>query len=511
MNRRDLLGGAIAAPLLAGLARRALGATPSAAAAPAGPVPFDANVVRQAARDLAAKPYQAPDRKLPDALAKIDYDQYRAIRFRPDRALWRNTNLPFQVQFFHRGFLYLDRVDLFEVADGKAMPILYNADLFEFGAMARPGNDDIGFAGFRIHTPFNRPDYFDELCVFLGASYFRAVGKNQGYGLSARGLAIKTADPAGEEFPLFRSFWLERPQQNAGAMVVHALLDSPSAAAAFRLTIRPGEDTVFDVEMTLSPRVDLDRAGIAPMTSMFYFDANDRAGVDDYRRAVHDSDGLLMLSGRGEQVWRPLANPIDLQISVFGDTSPRGYGLMQRKRDFASYEDLEARYERRPSIWVEPIGDSGDGAVTLIEIPTREEIHDNIVAFWRPKLPIKAKGEYGYTYRLHWCGLPPIPATLATVVDTRAGLGFDKKSRLFVLDIAGESLKSLPADAKLTLQVSADHGKIANAVVQPNPVTSGLRASFEMNPDGAKSVELRAQVMNDATPVCEVWLYRWTG
>jgi glucans biosynthesis protein len=505
-----MLGGAIAAPILAGLARRAH-AAPSPAAKPATPQPFDANVVRQAARDLAAKPYQPPDRKLPDTLAKIDYDQYRQIRFRPDHALWRGTNLPFQAEFFHRGFLYLDRVDIFEVADGKSQPIAYSADMFDFGALPRPGDDDIGFAGFRIHTPLNRPDYFDELCVFLGASYFRAVAKGQGYGLSARGLAIKTADPGGEEFPLFRTFWLERPQQGAGAIVVHALLDSPSAAGAFRFTIRPGEATVFDVEMTLLPRVDIDKAGIAPMTSMFLFDANDRAGVDDYRRAVHDSDGLLMANGRNERLWRPLANPTDLQISVFGDTSPRGYGLMQSKRDFASYEDLEARYEKRPSLWVEPIGDAGEGAITLFEIPTKEEIHDNIVAFWRPKAVLKAKGEYGFTYRLHWCGPPPLPARLAMVTDTRAGLGSDGKSRLFVLDIAGETIKTLPPDAKLTLAASADHGKVANAVVQPNPVTSGLRASFEIDPDGAKSVELRAQVMNDAAPVSEVWLYRWTS
>jgi glucans biosynthesis protein len=505
LHRRDLLGGAIAAPLLASVARHAHAATP-----PAGPQAFDANVVRQAARDLAAKPYQAPDRKLPDALSKLDYDQYRAIRFRPDRALWRG-GLPFQVEFFHRGFLYLDRVDVFEVVDGKSSPILYNADLFDFGAMARPGNDDIGFAGFRIHAPFNKPDYFDEICVFLGASYFRAVGKGQGYGLSARGLAIKTADPGGEEFPLFRTFWLERPAQGAGAMVVHALLDSPSASAAFRFTIRPGADTVFDVEMTLCPRVDIDKAGVAPMTSMFYFDANDRTGVDDYRRAVHDSDGLQLLTGNGDQIWRPLANPTDLQISVFGDAGPRGYGLMQSKRDFAAYDDLEARYEKRPSLWVEPIGDAGEGGVMLIEIPTREEIHDNIVAFWRPKAPLKAKAEYGFTYRLHWCGVAPIATKLAQVTDTRAGLGFDKKSRLFVLDLAGENIKGLPQDAKLTLQVSADHGKIANAVVQPNPVTSGLRASFELDTGGSKVVELRAQVMNDAAPVSEIWLYRWTS
>ncbi len=504
MFRRELLAGAAATAL----AR-------AASAAPA-PTAFDGNTVRQAARDLAAKPYQAPDRKLPDGFAKMDYDQYRAIRFRPDQALWREAKLRFQVEFFHRGFLYLDRVEIFEVDAGHATAVRYRPEMFQFDPPAQAlasaaGSDDIGFAGFRIHSPVNRPDYFDEICVFLGASYFRAVAKGQGYGLSARGLAIKTADPSGEEFPLFRAFWLERPQPGADAMVVSALLDSPSAAGAYRFTIRPGADTIFDVESTVYPRTDIALAGIAPMTSMFYFDANDRAGIDDYRRAVHDSGGLLMLSGRGEQLWRPVANPRDLQISAFADTGPRGYGLLQRKREFSFFLDLEARYEKRPSLWVEPIGDAGDGAMMLYEIPTREEIHDNIVAFWRPKEPLKAKGEYGFTYRLHWCDQPPIPDGLGRVLDTRCGLGADGKSRLFVLDIPADGLPRLPPDAKLTLQISATPGKVANAVVEANPVTAGLRASFELDPAGAKAVELRAQVMNGAAPVTEVWLYRWTS
>ncbi len=510
MHRRDLLAGAIAMPVVARFGHQARAAN-APAAPPSTPQPFDANVVRRAARELAAKPFQAPDRKLPDAISKLTYDQYRAIRFRPDRALWRGLDVKFQVEFFHRGFLYLDRVDIYEVVGGKSQPIIYSPDLFDFDATPRPDNDDIGFAGFRIHSPINRPDYFDEVCVFLGASYFRAVAKGQGYGLSARGLAIKTADPSGEEFPVFRTFWLERPEPGAGAMVVDALLDSPSAAAAFRFTIRPGDETVFDVEMMLYPRTDMDKAGIAPMTSMFYFDANERAGFDDYRRAVHDSDGLLMLTGHGEQLWRPVSNPNSLQVSVFGDSGPRGFGLMQSKRDFFAYEDLEAHYEKRPSLWVEPIGDAGDGGMILIEIPTREEIHDNIVAFWRPKQPLKAKAEYGFTYRLHWCGTAPIPRQLAVFTDTRAGLGFDKKSRLFVLDLAGEIIKTLPKDAKLSLMASAFHGKIANPVVQPNSETGGLRASFEIDTDGAKAVELRAQVMNGTTPVSEVWIYRWTA
>ena len=230
------------------------------------------------ARDLAAKPYRAPETDLPRALADLDYDRYRMLRFDPQRALWRGTDLPFQVQLFHRGFLYKDRVALHEVSEGRARPIAYDPALFDFGAVERPPASELGFAGFRIHGPLNRPDYFDEICAFLGASYFRAVGKGQGYGLSARGLAIRTADPAGEEFPVFRAFWLERPRAGVNSLVVHALLDSPSAAAAFRFTVRPGEDTVFDVEATVFPRADIAAAGIAPLTSMFFFGRGGRGG-----------------------------------------------------------------------------------------------------------------------------------------------------------------------------------------------------------------------------------------
>lgn len=264
MNRRDFLA-ASALPLVSGVAPGLL------SPAHAQPVPFDRAIVRQIARDLASKPYKAPSEKLPDNLANIDYDRYRAIRFLPERALWRGEKVPFEVQFFHRGFFYKNRVDIFEVKDGKASIIPYQPDLFSFGDLAPPGPAvDLGFAGFRLHAPINKPDYYDEVCVFLGASYFRAVAKGQIYGLSARGLSINTGEAKGEEFPFFKTFWIEKPAPGANSIVVHALLDSESAAAAYRFTIRPGDTTVFDVEMAIYPRVDLTHAGLAPMTSMFF-------------------------------------------------------------------------------------------------------------------------------------------------------------------------------------------------------------------------------------------------
>jgi glucans biosynthesis protein len=471
--------------------------------------PFDAQAVRRTAQEFAQKPYKAPDTSLPKGFDNLDYDAYRSIRFLPERALWRDQNLPFQVQFFHPGFIFTDRVDIYEVSGGRARQIPYSSALFDFGKVKPPPEDStIGFSGFRLHAPINRPDYYDEVGVFLGASYFRAVAKGQVYGLSARGLSVRTADPKGEEFPAFRTFWIEKPAQHTNSIVVHALLDSPSAAAAFRFTIRPGATTVYDTEMALYPRSDIAEAGIGSGTSMYFFDANDRIGVDDFRPAVHDSDGLAIRNGRGEELWRPLTNPTDLQVSYFGDVNPRGFGLMQRERDFFAYDDLEAHFEKRPNLWVEPIGDWGEGTVNLIEIPTKEEIHDNIVAFWRPKDTLKAKGEYTYTYRQHWGFDQPNQVQLARFVKTSVGQGPDD-TRRFVLELTGEMLKGADP-AAFKANVSAGKGEIRNLVLQPNTETGGLRISFQLATKREPLIELRAQLMQQDKPVSEVWLYRWT-
>ena len=473
---------------------------------------FDASTVPQIARALAAVPYKAPDRDLPEPLKALTYDGYRKIRYIPDHAIWRDKKLPFEVQLFHRGFFYQDRVDIFEVNAGQATPIVYSPSLFQFEDVAAPPNNvDLGFAGFRLHAAINRTDYFDEICAFLGASYFRAVAKDQIYGLSARGLSLNTAGQGGEEFPLFKSFWLERPQPNANSVVVHGLLDSPSASAVMRFTIRPGEATIFDVQMTIYPRVEINQPGIGTATSMFFFGPNDRQGVDDYREEVHDSDGLSMWTGREEQLWRPLTNPSKLQISTFTDTSPRGFGLMQRHRDFLSYDDLEARYEKRPSLWMEPIGDWGNGAVELIEIPSSRETDDNIVAFWRPNEPLHAKGEYSFVYRLHWGRGSAQPSTLATISNTRIGAGYDAGTRLIVIDLIGDHPASLPPEAHLTVEASNAPNPIKNAIIQSNPETGGWRVSFELATDQSPVIELRAFVSVGDKKASEIWTYRWAS
>ncbi len=482
------------------------------------PQPFTPAAVRARARDLASRPYAAPATTVPDAIRNLSYDQYRDIRYRPDAAIWKAENLPVELQLFHLGHVYAEPVAINLVSEGASRHVVFSPDLFNYGPLVPQPIpvEDVGFSGFRLHGPFNGPDYFDEFAVFQGASYFRAIGKGQTYGLSARGLAIDTAEPDGEEFPAFREFWIEKPRPGTNSLVVHALLDSPSTTGAYRFTIRPGADTVIDVEVTLYPRVDIEKIGLAPLTSMFYFSPQDRAGIDDFRPAVHDSDGLLIWNGHGEWLWRPLVNPETLQISAFLDEHPQGFGLMQRDRDFPAYQDLEARYERRPSLWVEPIGDWGTGSVILVEIPTNSEIHDNVVAFWRPAEPLKAGEDQQITYRLSWCNEVPADQGLARVVSTMNGRvpadGSSKPpdDRLIVIDFAGGPLDSLGPEEVVVPDITASAGQVFPGTIQFNPETGGRRVAFGFEPGDPGGVDLRCALLRDDQRISEVWVYRWS-
>lgn len=500
MRRREVLCGSASLLLALGT---------SAGAADDPDTPFDNDTVPALARQLAAKPFKAPDSTLPAELNNLEYSAYQSIRFKPDHALWRNQGTNFTAEFFHRGYLYKDRVDVFQVFDGRATPVPYTADLFTWDKV-KPPTVDIGFAGFRLQYPLNRMDYFDEVCAFLGASYFRAMARGQGYGLSARGLAIKTADSTGEEFPLFRTFWLERPAPGTDSITIHALLDSQSAAGAFRFVIRPGQETLFDTQATLYPRVDIAQSGLAPLTSMFFFAPNDRGVVDDWRAAVHDSNGLALRTGHDERIFRPLINPRNLQISAFSDTGPRGFGLVQRPRNFTDYQDLEALYQKRPSLWIEPRGDWGQGVVELVEIPSDKEVNDNIVAFWRPHDPLKAKSEFKCAYRMHWCWSEPEPGPFARVVQTRSGKSWNGDNRQYVIDFVGAALDTWKAETPPTLDVGTDKGKIVHAVVEPNPDLGGWRVSIELDTQKQAVVETHARLMDGNKPLTETWTARWT-
>lgn len=469
--------------------------------------PFTGQTVRDLAQALAQKPFEKPAIALPPAFAKLTYDQHRDIRFRTEQSIWRGKGIEFELQLLPMGWLFDVPVEIHLIEDGVVRQLKADAGFFNFGPLVTnpPAEAEIGFSGFRIHGPINRPDYFDEIAVFQGASYFRAVGKGHIYGISARGLAINTARPGGEEFPIFRSFWIERPAPGSSEIVVHALLDSPSLTGAYRFVFKGSNPTTTDVESTLYTRKDVPVAGISPLTSMFLFGANSRRGTNDFRPAVHDSEGLSIINGTGERIWRPLTNPRRLQVSAFIDRDPKGFGLIQRDRRFLAYEDLEAHYERRPSLWVKPVGPWGHGSVELVEIPTDEEIHDNIAAYWRPaEAWVKGKS-YSYNYKLYWSDNNPIAFPGAMVKKTRIGLGKKPQTYQFIVDFSDVAAGEMPVANLMTTP-----GTSTAPIVQPNPEVKGVRVAFELDPKGAETVEMRLSLRSNDKRVSEVWLYRWT-
>ncbi len=476
---------------------------------------FDFDDVANRARDLAAAPYKRPP-PLPKELQGLDYDQYRDIRYKPDRFLWRGANLPFELAFFHQGLFFDQPVRIYEIAGQTVREIPFDPDSFDYGKNkfdpVKLRGVGLGFAGFRAHYAVNTPKYKDEVLVFLGASYFRALGKGQSFGASARGLAIDTALPSGEEFPRFVEFWIERPAPSATSLVVYALLDSRRLAGAYRFVLRPGVDTVVDVKARLFMRENVGKLGLAPLTSMFFFGENQRPPYDDYRPEVHDSDGLSLQSSGGEWIWRPLVNPRRLLVSSFAMTDPRGFGLMQRDREYLHYEDTEVRHELRPSVWIEPRGQWGAGRLELVQIPSPDETNDNIVAYWVPNEVPLLKAPYDFEYRMLWQKEVEVRPPQAWVTQTRRGRGYMRKpdnSVSFVVDWEGPALKSLPAGAKVEAVVSTDaNAEILELNSWRNEVTGGQRMTVRLKRvDDAKPVELRGYLRNGGNAISETWSY----
>jgi glucans biosynthesis protein len=422
--------------------------------------------------------------------------------------LWQDSKGLFRVEFFPAGFLYDTPVSLFAVDDGKVTPIAGSPDMFDFsGTTLKSVPATVAIAGFRISYPLHGPQ-LDEVVAFLGASYFRPIGREQAYGVSARGLAIDTGLPRPEEFPVFRAFWLVTPTETARDVVVYALLDTPAAAGAYAFTIRPSTRTVIDVAATLYMRHDVSLLGVAPLTSMFL---SGKSGPrrDDYRPEVHDSDGLYMATGKGERIWRPLANPPTLTISSFADNNPRGFGLMQRERSFAEYQDTNSSFERRPSLWVEPIGDWGEGDVRLIEIPSDAERNDNIAAFWAPRWPPKQGEQRDYRYRLSALSDDASLSATGRVVATRytAVVPDRPQQRRFVVEFAGGDLESLRAEQPVIADVAVSSGKLVDKRVENIPGQHSWRVFIDVEPDGKTPVDLRAFLSLRGEALTETWTY----
>ena len=483
---------------------------------------FGLDDVGQRAQKLAASPYEEPSASVPQWLLDLDYDQYRDIRFRSERALWRDRSLPFSVQFFHPGFYYNRVVSVHVVGrNGAVSPAAFSPDQFDYGRNEFESRvpQDLGYAGLRVHYPIKNASYQDEVIAFLGASYFRAVGRDEVYGLSARGVAIDTALRSGEEFPWFREFWLVQPRAGAQELTLYALLDSQSATGAYRFVVAPGPETRVDVELRLFPRKTIGKLGIAPLTSMFLRgEAGGGPTIEDYRPEVHDSDGLLVAAKDGEWLWRPLVNPEDLSVTSFELTSPHGFGLLQRDRSFDHYQDIEARPDLRPSAWIEPAGDWGAGRVELIEIPTRNETNDNIVAYWVPQTAASPKAPISLSYSIFWYGDDRARPPGGRAVATRLDNGTRDDARRVIVDYEGQALRHLPADAVVegvvsaTIRSGATAGtpktaEIFEQQVIRNPVTDGWRLTFQVKAPDDDPVELRAFLRHGSDVLSETWSY----
>ncbi len=457
---------------------------------------------------LSAGQAYAKEAPVPDT-AKLGYDTYRGIRYRPDSILWREGGGKFRVEFFPTGFLYQTPVKMYVIkrngtpdAAGAATALSASPEMFDFGTATPPAQ--VGFAGFKVTSPMNGQK-FDEVIAFLGASYFRPIGKDQAYGASARGLAIDTAQPRSEEFPEFREFWLVEPAPGDKTLTIYALLESPGASGAYVFTVTPGARTTVDVDARLFMRHGVSMLGIAPLTSMFL---SGKSGPwrDDFRPEVHDSDGLALLTGTGERIWRPLGNPGSLQVSSFVDNNPRGFGLQQRERRFDRYQDSVAKYQARPSLWVEPKGDWGEGEVRLVEIPTPSEYHDNIVAFWVSRWPV-AKGQaLEYRYRLSALGDEPALARDARVVATRqAPIDGNSKARRIVVEFEGDTLPTLKEERLVGSNVEVSGGKLLRTEIDQPPGSTNRRLFIDVELEGRRTADIRAFLTAEGERVSETF------
>ncbi|HUD00215.1 MAG TPA: glucan biosynthesis protein G [Candidatus Polarisedimenticolaceae bacterium] len=469
---------------------------------------FGFDQVTETARKLATEPFKPPP-AVPDFLRQISYDEFRDVRFDTAESLWKDSG-NFQVQFIHPGLYYTHSVTINTIDSRGVRKVAFSPKQFSYGKnkFADKIPPELGFAGFRIVYPLYKKNENNHVMVFAGASYFRAVARKQVFGLSGRGLAIDTALPTGEEFPTFREFWLERPTAQARAVKIFALLDSPSLTGAYEFVVRPGDRTAVDVKARLFERKRVKELGVAPLTSMFLYGEEKPRPNTDWRPEVHDSDGLMMASGAGEWIWRPLINPVRLQVSYFEFDNLRGFGLLQRDRSYSNYEDLETRHEMRPSAWITPLGTWPKGQIKLVEIPSQKETNDNIVAYWVPRSMPAVGQALDIAYRINFQSEEPLDAASGRVTATRVGVGDKDDLKRIILDFEGGKLKSLPdtAAVKAMITMGADAQLVQQSTVK-NPITGGWRAAFQVKPPKDKPLQLRAFLRNENDTLTETWSY----
>lgn len=531
IDRRSLLGGVAAAALLPSLAASlAPGAAfaqnqqPAPRVAPQPAFSYD-DVVRRA-REIGAAPWDGAVAPLPEQLSRLDWDAWMQIRFRPDRALLGASGGRFRLQLFHLGHLFTKPVTINTIRDGIPTPVPYTASLFDYGSVRfdKPLPVNMGFAGFRIHYPLNDPRGSDELLSFVGSSYFRWLGRNQKYGLSARGLALNTGllDNK-EEFPFFREFWIDTPPAGSDSITIYALLDSPSVSGAYKFVFHPGDESPVDVEATIFPRQPLRLLGMAPLTSMFFVGENDRHmnapnKYDEFRPELHDSDGLLIQTESNEFVWRPIRNPLIQEVHNYAVNNVRGFGLMQRDRNFEHYQDIELAYEQRPSYWVEPKGDWGEGRIELIELATKDETFDNTIVAFVPNRTIEPGKPFTFAYRMRaltdGLGLHKLGYTLNTFTAPAYALGSGeerrKGTRRFLIDFAGGDMPYYLKEPNLVqIDTQVTGGKFIRQFLVPNPAIQGFRVMIDVELHPEDHTRITTRLRSQGRPITETWNWSW--
>jgi glucans biosynthesis protein len=510
LERRDVLKAGLSAIAAAYAAPSALAANDAAAPQPAPP-PFSHDAVLDLARALAKRPFAAPATDLPEPFTALTYEQYVGIKTKAGAALWAGENRGFSIEPLHRGPIFSTPVDIFIVDNKSALRIPYDQTRFDYGAVKVVEKlPDLGFSGFRILRP--REGVGDsEVALFQGASFYRALAPGQNLGVTARALSIRTADPRGEEFPAFRMFWVEKPAPGDSTLIIHALLDSQSVTGAYRFTLRPSEATIIDTEVTLFARAELDHVGIGGFAAASLFTPLDRRRPDDLRAMVAETNGLQMLTGKDEWLWRPTSNRTNLQISAFVDANPKGFGVLLRQRDIASYQDDDQHWENRPSLWIEPLGEWREGAVQMVEIPSESEINQNIIGYWRPKYALGVGREISFAYRQFWCWSPPARSPLALATSARSGRTPASKLRRFVVSFTGDGLGDPQRATTLKPVLTTSPGSATNIRAIFNPQAKTCRVVFDVDPAGETFCELRLVLESGDEPISETWLYRWTA
>ena len=526
VDRRTVLKGVAASAAAIGPVAQALGHEPDSLQFEA-PVPFSYDLFKAQARERAHKAYEPPPRPLPEVLQRINYEEWGKIKYRDAFALFADGPGPFPITFFHLGMFFQKAVGMHVVENGQSRKIIYEQAYFDMPANS-PARDlpaGAGFAGLRVQE--SRTGALDwrhnDWVAFLGAAYFRSIGELRQYGLSARGVALDVAvADRPEEFPDFTQFYIESGSPADDTLKLYALMEGPSIVGAYRFAMTRAKGVVMDIQASLFVRAQSSRFGIAPCTSMYWYSETKKETAADWRPEVHDSDGLEMWAGNGERLWRALNNPPRIMLSSFIDENPRGFGLMQRDRVFDHYVD-GVYYDRRPSLWVEPLPGPdgkgwGKGSIQLCEIPTDDEIHDNVVAMWVPAEPVLPGAELHLAYKLHWLADEPFPSGLGRVVATRLGRGGQpgrarpKGVRKFLVEFLGGPLETLPYGVKPELVVSASRGmfgpyQMIEAV--PDGVPGHWRAQFDLVVDGADPVEMRAFLKSGDQPLTETWLFQY--